>query len=240
MRYLTVGLCLLSASLFSQHTSDDFKDGAGCGPFPIYVNAGYSTSRFNDFYEVARHFSEVYQSDEKAKKRVHGVNLAVGSPIIWTTYPFLLSPVVEVRYVVLARSMDIRDSSMDFISNQVSVGAGLRYAFYPLVIQGQYHRILLSKQDYRFSSPGQRRLYSYGSKGDTFLLRLSFLDPAGSDGGFGIFLEYSWTVMNNASDDHLIETMRTFDPVYNGSINSKEYYRSFSAGLIIPLALRIR
>lgn len=243
---LIINCFLLSAiSVLSQHTSEDFKDAAGCGPFPIYIGAGWVTSQFHDFNTVGRSFNDFYDPGKKAGKALHGIHANIGAPIIGKDnykkkrFPFSFG--LEAKHILLMAETSAAGNSFRMISNQFSAGLGMRFAAFPFMLQAQYQQIITSRQNYLFKIDNERRQVDVASGGSMILGRISFLDPAGSDGGFGVFVEYGLVRLLKPKDNALLtEAIQMFNNAFDGTENCARGYQYFTVGITVPLALRIK
>lgn len=240
---------LFLASLFfldanGQHNSEDYKDAVGCGPFPLYLTIGGATSRHKDFREIGSRFTSVY--GDRTKRYIRGVEASFGSPIIGKRrqiriLPSFLSFALEGKYLMLQRQIVNDDNKFEMASHQLSIGGGVRYPVFPIVIQVQYQRILFSKQSYKLRLDGDERLFDITSQGNLLLARFSFLDPAGSDGGFGVFAEYGLCHLERRKENNqLTPVIQAINSQSAETLNAARSYRFFSVGIIVPLALRIQ
>ncbi|MBL0744123.1 hypothetical protein [Chryseolinea lacunae] len=231
---------LCAVTLSAQHSSEDFKDAAGCGPFPLYIGLGYATSRYNDVGTVGEQFLAKY-GPGKVKHNLRGANAVFGTTIIPTKWTKPVSFLLEGKYLWLTRETQGVNSSFNMISSQLSLGGGFRYAAFPFVLQAQYQRILFSRQDFDFNLDGVRKAIDVSSGGNMVLLRLSFLDPAGSDGGFGVFIEYGAVFLDQRKNGQQLTTViNTFNETFNEPVDCTGNYRFLSFGILVPLALRLK
>lgn len=234
-------LCLLSTVVRSQHTSEDFKDAAGCGPFPLYIGLGYTTSKYSDFSTVGREFVNFYDPEAKVKRNMRGANAIFGATVIPKKWPYWFSLVLEGKYVWIFRQLTASSNTYDMVSNQLSLGGGLRYSTFPFVFQVQYQRVLYSRQSFNFDIGGIEKAVDISSGGNMLLARASVLDPAGSDGGFGVFFEYGCVFLERPKEnEQLTGVIRAFNESFSASEHCTRGYRYFSIGVIVPLALRMK
>lgn len=239
--YLTSAFLLLCATtLLAQHSSEDFKDAAGCGPFPLYIGVGYATSHNNDLGTVGEQFVEKY-GPGKVKHNLRGANAVFGTTIIPTKWTKSVSFLLEGKYLWLTRETQGANSSFNMISSQLSLGGGFRYAAFPFVLQAQYQRVLFSRQDFNFNLDGVRKAIDVSSGGNMFLARISILDPAGSDGGFGVFIEYGAVFLDQRKNGQQLTTViNTFNETFTERVDCTGSYRYLSFGILVPLALRLK
>jgi hypothetical protein len=237
---LTLPFLLAMRLLSAQHTSENFKDAAGCGPFPLYISAGYTTSNYDDLTTVGNEFVSSFDPQARSKHNLRGVNAMFGSTVIPNRWPWKITLAVEGKYLLLYREIHAGGNTFAMTNSQLSLGAGLRYAVFPVVLQAHYQQIVFSRQNYNFNINGTRKATTISSGGSVVFARLSLLDPAGSDGGWGFFLEYGQVFLNhNRHNESLTNVVKTFHETFEGSRNSSSHYGFFSIGFTVPLAVRI-
>jgi hypothetical protein len=225
---------------FAQHNSSDFKDAATTGPFPLYLGVGFSNSLTNsDFRTVGREF--LSGTGHHAKNRLYGLHVAAGCVIAREEWKFTF--VGEVRHLLLARFQRASDTDYFVMRiNQTSLGVGGRFAAYPFVLQAQVGPILRYSRDYDFKlGDTKTRLTNATSlKGVNSLFRLGILDPAGTEGGPGMYFEFGYNFIRQGKNDELSRAIRKFDEDYTPESSAKRRYGYLAFGLILPIAIRIK
>jgi len=235
-------VCASLCSLHAQHSSSDFKDAATTGPFPLYFGGGYANSfRNQDLVDVSKHFAKHYSGDYDYITRLYGIYALAGTSIIPKNWP--LSFGLEVKHLWLHRSMRVADQQFKLISNQTSLCVGIRFATFPIVWQLQGGPVLGYGRNYKFRIPGEVKTFNFksGTQGWTLSARAGILDPAGTEGGLGLYLEAGMTWLNrNPHNDEIANAIRTYDPTFNTTQNSIGRYGYFSVGVLLPVAIRIK
>jgi hypothetical protein len=235
-------LCCVSIPLYAQHTSTDFKDAVSTGPFPLYIGVGYANSfRNQDFFDVGKEFTKYYQSNKDPFTRLYGILVFTGFSYIPENAKISLG--VEVKYLWLTRAMNVGDNRFELTSQQTYLGVGVRRAFFPLVVQIQGGPILNYNRTYRFDLGQEKR--SINSHADAIagwsgLLRIGILDPAGTEGGLGIYFETGFNWLTKQNDSQVSEAIRVFNDTYSGDDDSIGRYGYLSIGLLLPIAIRIK
>lgn len=239
IQFLLLGMVV---SLQAQHTSEDFKDAAACGPFPIYVGLAYTTSKNLNFADVAERFMDYYEDDAHPKKWVRGIYGVLGSPIIPKRWKLPVSVAVEVKYYWSRRNQDAGDIFFRYNSQQIAAGLGIRYAPFPFVIQGSVAATFFSQTDFIFDDNASRKTLGFNSNSIIGSLRVTLLDPAGSDGGVGYFVEFGGSCIVGGMNETEAQSriIRLFDAAYDAQhdYHSNSVYLGF--GIVVPLAIRIR
>lgn len=227
--------------VYAQHTSTDFKDAVSTGPFPLYIGVGYANSfRNQDFFDVGKQFAKYNQSTKDPFTRLYGILVFAGFSYIPENAKVSLG--VEVKYLRLQREMNVDDSQFGFTSQQTYIGIGVRRAFFPIVLQIQGGPILNYDRTYRFDMPSGRRSVNINSPFGGFggLIRIGILDPAGTEGGLGVYFEsgFNWLTKNNGNQ--ISRAIQVFDSTYDINSGSIGRYGYLSVGLLLPIAIRIK
>jgi hypothetical protein len=237
---MTVILLCCCHALAGQHNSSDFKDAATTGPFPLYLGVGFSNSLTNsDFRTVGREF--LSGTGHHAKNRLYGFHLTAGCVIAREEWKVTF--VGEVRHLLLARSQRANDTDYFVMRmNQTSLGFGTRYAAYPFVLQAQVGPILRYSRDYDFKLGDTKTRLTNETKfkGISSLFRLGILDPAGTEGGPGMYFEFGYNFIREGNNDELSRAIRKFDEDYAATSPAKRRYGYLAFGLILPIAIRIK
>jgi len=228
-------------TMYAQHTSSDFKDAVATGPFPLYFGVGYANSfRNQDFYDVGKEFASYYNAETNPSTRLYGLLLFTGFSYIPENAKVSLG--IEVKHLWLTRTMHIDDRWFKLTSQQTSFGLGIRRAFFPIVVQIQGSVILNYKRTYEFDLGADEKSVDFKSPfcGWNTLLRIGILDPAGTEGGLGVYFEtgFNWLTKNN--NDQLTQAIQLFNDGYSESSDSIGRYGYISFGLLLPIAIRIK
>lgn len=234
-------LILVAIPACAQHTSTDFKDAVSTGPFPLYIGVGYANSfRNQDFFDVGKEFARYNQSSKDPFTRLYGILVFAGFSYIPENAKISLG--VEVKYLRLQREMNVDDSQFGFTSQQTYIGIGVRRAFFPIVLQIQAGPILNYDRTYRFDLPSGRKSFNMNApfSGVGGLVRIGILDPAGTEGGLGIYFESGFNWLTKENDNQIGRAIRVFDSGYVENPDSIGRYGYLSFGLLLPIAIRIK
>lgn len=240
---LLLFICLFGENALAQHSSSDFKDAATTGPFPLYIGLGYANSfRNQDLVDVGRAFSAFYTNGlDNPRTRMYGMYAFAGFSFIPKDWP--ISLVLEVKHLFLRRTFRVDPGTFVLTSNQTTLGLGLRWALFPLVVQAQFGPILRYDRNYNFRLATSERSFkrSSGSQGWSGLVRIGILDPAGTEGGLGMYVEagFNWLGKDD-SNREITGAIRAFDNTYAEVRDGKGRYGYLSVGLLLPIAIRIR
>ena len=238
---ILVGILMLFPLLSrGQLSTSEFRDAASCGPYPLYFGVGYGHSwQMAEVEEISAAFFQ----NQKVRHRLLGVNGMVGASII--PKDSKVSYFVEVNFHVYSRNMRGELGRFTMSMDQLSLGGGVRYVIAPLfVIQGQVGSILLHNRKYNYRDAStlieihedKNHFNEYTAK-----VRLSLLDPAGTEGGLGFYVEwgYNW-LHKEGRESEVSDAVKMFDPGFDREISSTRRYGYFSAGIIVPFALRYK
>lgn len=238
-KYLLSALIIMQYGLlWGQLSSTEFRDASSCGPYPLYFGVGWGNSWQMSEVET---ISSAFFNEHDPRHRVLGVNGMVGASII--PKDSKVSYFVETNFHFYSRNMRGDLGRFTMSMNQWTLGGGVRYVFAPLfVIQGQVGAVLLHNRIYNYRDDAKileiheddKRFNEWTAK-----VRLSLLDPAGTEGGLGFFVEwgYNW-LHKDGSESEVSDAIKLFDEDFDQTISSNRRYGYFSAGLIIPIALR--
>jgi hypothetical protein len=243
MKRMILFCCCITGvlSAIAQHNSTDFKDAATTGPFPIYFGVGFANSfRNQDFINVGRAFYEFNNIDLRVRTRMYGINIFAGASIVQEGWP--ISIVTEVRHLLLTRTVNANADYFTMRSNQTTFGLGVRYAKFPIVLQLQAGPVLMYKRDYDFGLDNSKRRFRHhpGFAGWGTLFRISILDPAGTEGGLGIFIETGFNFIRAGNNDDITKAIQMFQEDFAVSREAKRRYGYLSAGILLPIAIRIK
>ena len=251
-----------------QLTSDDIRHASGQGPYPIYITVSPWTS-IASTKNTVRKFTSVY-SKGLDKKNMFGFEANVGFVINEENFLNIINlPIkrisLEAGYRHLYRNFREEEGDQKLLHIQeetIGIRIGWRgNLLYPLTYQVQMgptiHNFVTA---YEFNNGNnlERSSVGFGAfqeksrrkfpSGWEFRGRLMFLDPAGTDGGIGIFFEYRYLFTfgggqkNRKNIQPIFE--RFLEPDVFKSLNPDEFsnrwnYGSFSLGMVIPFAIRI-
>jgi len=232
---------VVSAPAFAQHNSTDFKDAATTGPFPIYLGVGFANSfRNQDFVDVGKAFYDFNNVDARVLTRMYGIQLFAGASIVQEGWPFSL--VGEVRHLLLTRTEKANSDYFIIRSNQTTLGLGIRYAKFPLVGQFQFGPVLKYTRDYDFELASVERRFRHQPNfaGWSGLVRISILDPAGTEGGLGIYIESGFNFINAGNNDDITKAIQVFQEDFTDPRKAKRRYGYLSFGILLPIAIRIK
>ena len=196
------------------HDPEKYDDITPAGPYSIYVTGHWS---FLMGHKDFRNWTGT-------KKQPRGIGFALGHKVGKTTF---LEGGYE-RYS--ARLTDGQDTVMTL--HTFSTRLGFRYTlFYPIGFHFQ-GGLFLRNARFRIGDNGANeqwmvtaQTYNVGVEGR---VKLVFLDPVGTGGGPGFYLEYRY---RNLLDDEQFNI--------NGVIFERDNTNhAFSVGVIVPLALK--
>ncbi len=253
-------LLLISVTLgfthtsFSQLTSEEIRDATAAGPYPLYVTLQFARSAtMSDFKNLSKEFNRISPNSSNDKKVLRGIEGNLGFTI---NEKWLQNVYLEGGYQLLHRKLKDDAFSIN-VTNQV---ASLRYGvrrriFYPLTFQFQVGPILYRRQTFTLDSmafsatPSLRRVFftdkisfkdgihipGWEGRG-----RLVLLDPVGTSGGLGFFIE--WRIVEFSRKRSLDILYDALDPGGTSNVTDQtdDMMFSFSFGLVAPLALRIK
>jgi hypothetical protein len=232
---------LMSALAHAQLSSTDIKDASTTGPFPIYVGLGFANSfRNQDLVDLGNAVYNYSNFDGNKKTRLYGIHAMIGVSIIPENSP--LSLVCELRYIGLKRTVNANDNQFSLEKNQFNFGLGIRYAFFPVIVQAQAGPVIRHNRYYTFDVDGQRRSNQVRSwlDGVNVLARLTILDPAGTEGGPGFYIEAGYNISCfRKRNDELGAAIRTYDRDFNAAKDANNRYGYLAFGIVVPLAVRI-
>jgi hypothetical protein len=242
-------LMMILSSLIShgQSTTSTEKDINSAGPFPVYITVqGIKSARFEDF----RDLSQLYSGKEY--KNVWGGEGAIGFAINEKA-PFKNLYLEPFCFRYLKRNIQNGSEELAYLNQSTSFRIGWRVNLYfPVTFHPQigviYFRQLITRIDNENPLiPGIReanvknvKLFSgnWELPGIDFKMRLKFLDPIGSSGGAGVYLEYYLAKYRDRFDIPAGKLVSGIGP--DEIIKSDKVIQSFSIGVIAPLAVRIK
>ena len=233
-------LLILSAFCYGQLSSSDIRNASSDGPYPIYLTLQYAKSTsIESFRTFTRSF---YEPENVRLNALRGVEANIGAVINETGIRFS----IESGFRYLVKNLDRGNKKVNMTEEVASLRFGYRFnILYPVTAQIQVGPVFHHMSSIRIDSSRQSRRIQAGRsvfKGHGLMsgldtrARIMLFDPAGTSGGLGIFAElrYLW----NFKD-------RPLQPYYSllnqtTTATSGWDYFSFSAGVVVPLALRIR
>ena len=247
-RIITILLLSIAVGAEAQVSSSTYRDASGGGPYPFYLGVGYTfTSNHRDYEALKNAFQEYSNRGFDGNERLRGVEVLGGFTYKPEGSKFPGWPIVlEFRYRYLTRKTRAEDMSLRMTVNQLSAGLGARYAAFPFVFQLQVGPILSYKEEFEIS-PGagasEQRIInksnpSFGFNGISTIFRLGILDPAGTEGGLGLYVEVGHHAPK--STENLAQVMTTLDPQHDTLIERESSYWQLSAGLLLPIAIKIK
>ena len=261
-KYASVVLMMiLSGGVMAQLTSSDIRQASGKGPYPIYITGqtilGRSNNLFSDFVTA---YSTQY--DMPNKKYFNGLEGSMGIVINdqhflglkgWKVRGFA----VEIGYRSLFQNINNDEHTRQlFIQEElVSFRIGKRFnILYPLTLQVQagptFYNFYTVRESTKSNGITTSTLVRYGSRlfqgktqsqqkfipGLDTRIRFAFFDPAGTAGGLGFYLEY--TYIHTFAKRDLQDLYKTFFDRIESDPQTWEY-GSLTLGLVVPLALRV-
>ena len=246
-------------TLFQSHaqnpSTSDIRHAIGKGPFPIYANVLFTgTNQSRDFREVSKAFA-MEHPEARQKKILRGFEINFGGVINEDDFlirNFKVQRVsVEFGFRYLLRNLHNDVLKLRLQEEVASLRFGMRgNILYPITYQIQVGPIFYHKSSIFLDSlpvggfvegasirssvvDGDRRLFS----GLDLRARLMIFDPAGTPGGFGIFVETSflWNFFRRSPQPF-------YDMAKLGAAKSPGNwnYAALSIGVVVPLALRIQ
>ena len=232
-----MALCYCS---WAQLTTSDIRHAASCGPYPLYLGIGWGhTWKYSELETI---INELGPSEEK--NRLNGLNGFVGVSLI--PEDSKVSWLVETSFHHFDRKLRNDLGTFTLSARQLSLSGGMRWVLAPLfVIQGQFGTVVYHRKNYHFNDGNS--VTSLIIKQDdawfnevTSKIRIALLDPAGTEGGIGFYVEVAQNWIHKSGANGELETaIQLFNPQFEGAPPAKRNYRQFSVGLIIPLGLRI-
>lgn len=224
----------------AQLSTTEFRDAASCGPYPVYIGVGWGQSwQYNDLERI----SEAFLSNESMRHRIRGVNTMLGVSLIpkGSTVSYFL----EADFHAYGRTMKNDAGRFNLTIRQFSFGGGMRYVFAPLiVVQAQLGSIFLHQRNYQYKTSQTTLLIPIKQDSKPFneftaKVRIGLLDPAGTEGGIGFYVEAGYNWLNKSGREQEIrDAIRLFDPEFDISMDSGRQYGYLSFGILIPVALR--
>ena len=136
--------------------------------------------------------------------------------------------------------------SWSMTMNQLSVGLGVRWAMFPIVLQVQAGPILSYREEFEtFLGAGSttsritnKSNPAFGFNGFSGIFRLGILDPTGTEGGLGFYIEVGYHAPKTI--DNIDEVIMTFDPQYVAVDERESSYAQFSVGFLLPIAVKFK
>lgn len=245
---ILVFLLFVASVCKAQVTSSTYRDASGGGPYPFYIGVGYAnTSIHDDYKRINNAFHENNNAAFDNKNRLRGVEVLAGFSFKPEGSKFPPIPiVVEFRYMHLTKNTKVDDMSFSMAINQLSAGLGVRYAMFPIVVQIQAGPILSYREEFATSLRGgsaKRRITNksnpaFGFNGFSGIFRVGILDPAGTEGGLGFYIEIGYHAPKTTNN--IDQVIMTFDPQYDSIEERKSSYTQFSAGFLFPLAIKVK
>jgi len=236
-----------SLTSVAQYSSSDLRDAAACGPYPLYVYAGYTNTFQNqNLKEMSQEFMAQFGKGDAAKK-LHGIQLGFGGSLIQEDSRFSYS--IEGKYMYLQNQVPAGENYFNMVTNQAALTFGMRWVALPQflgVLHVQAGPILYSSTKYDFSIDDKLSTVRIHSSPSTFghewqfLARLSLMDPAGTEGGWGLFVELGYNLRVNDPGNTFTDAVHEFNPSYDKTTKIKTDYLYISYGITLPLALRIK
>jgi hypothetical protein len=229
-----------------QHSSSDLRDAGSLGPFPFYVGIGYAHSFDDpDLKRFSHEFSSHYGEGTR-QQRLRGFQVNGGASIIPPSFPVAF--VLEAKYIYMQRHRSITHNSYTVESQQVSFAIGVRYVLLPqflTVVQAQAGPVIYRSMRYDLRLDGVRHQVNKSHNSRMFnglhtLVRISIMDPAGTEGGWGLFAEWGYNFLRRPNGQPLSDAIRKFNSFYPVSQKGCSDYGYFSAGVLLPLAIRVR
>lgn len=231
----------------AQHSTSDLRDAGSLGPYPFYIGIGYTNSFDEpDLKHLSHEFSSYY-GEGTLQKKLCGFQIHGGAAIIPANWR--MSFVVEAKYIYMQRHLGVTDNSYTMKSQQVSFGIGMRYVLIPqflTVFQAQVGPVLYYSTRYNFKLDGARSQVIKANNSNSIfngchvLARISIMDPAGTEGGWGLFFEWGYNFFSTPEGQPLSDAIRQFNLSYEGNEKGSSRYGYFTAGVILPLAIRLR
>jgi|GEM_PF-6915201 len=235
---LLVGL-LLPFITQAQLSTTDIRHAASCGPYPVYLGLGWGhTWEYSELETIITQFAPVEE-----KKRLNGLNGFLGVSLI--PEGSSVSWLVEASFHHLDRKLRNSQGVMTLEARQLGLSGGMRWVFAPLfVVQGQLGTVVYHRKNYHFNDG--TAIQSVVIKQDdawfnelTTKIRIALLDPAGTEGGIGFYVEVAQNWLHKTgSASELEKSIQLFNPQFEGAPPAKRNYRQFSVGIIIPVGLR--
>jgi hypothetical protein len=250
-------LVLASSQLWAQLSSDEIRHASGKGPFPIYfsVQLGRTPDK-NTFKDFANAYAQKFDLD--SKNGLHTVEANIGFVInedhfLWIPNFELHRVLIEAGYRHSWRNLSKPNERWIHLQEEVfSLRIGMRgNIIYPITYQIQagptFHNFSSVREVLDFDGSSKRLRIGSGlferlgnrqfPSGLDMRARLMFLDPSGTDGGAGFYVEYRCLITRGKRD--LTRFYETFIGDSVSDIKSWNY-SSVTIGLVIPFAFRIQ
>ena len=242
-----------------QFTATDIRNASGCGPFPIYLNAQLLIpGAGNLFGEFVDEYTN--QNGGKSKEYLHGFEFNTGI-VINDDHLFGIKNLkikglsFEMGYRYMYRNIisDL-DERLHLQEESVSLRLGYRLCIlYPITLQVQtgptIYNFLSVNETNDLSGEFLRYREGYGlfervddrsdfPSGWEIRGRVVLFDPAGTEGGLGVYIEYRylWT----KGSRNLKGLYDIILPELDKVTSSQPWdYGMFSLGVVTPLAKRM-
>lgn len=231
-----------------QFTTSTERDINSAGPFPVYITLqGIKSASFDDFRSLSQQYSII--NNTESYKNIWGGEGTIGFAINEKS-PFKNIYVEPFCFRYLKRSIKNGEEKLAYLNQSTSLRIGWRRNIYfPVTIHPQfgliYFRQLITRIDNKNPLiPGVReesvKLFSDNWKlpGIDWKVRLNFLDPIGSSGGAGVYIEYYGAYYFDRIAIPVGKLVTGTEP--DQVIEGDKVIQSFSFGVIVPLAVRIK
>lgn len=244
---ILIPLLLLTSGVLAQYSTSDIRDAGSLGPYPFYVGVGYMGSLANSNLEALSSEFVSYYGDGNTMEKLRGIQILAGASII--PEDSRIAFLVEGKANFLARKVKASGNYFTLSSRQASITAGMRWVLIPqflTVLQVQAGPVLYYAKDYDFNIDGTWSRVSRPHDWNNLfkewhaLVRISIMDPAGTEGGWGLFVEWGYNYIQDDDEAELGDAIRVFNPGYTGQPDDKSSYGYFSAGILLPIAVRIK
>ena len=229
------------------------RRATSAGSYPFYFTVGYS-SVASTIKELQRITGEQPLPDlfKRGGKRFcpNGMAFKVGVVLTSERYATAALPnwLIELDFNNYVKGLRAKnEGTLIFHFASASFRMGVRHlVFYPLVLQFTAGPIIYQNTTMFLNSTGSPNEgvkvsvpQEKGPVGIEYRIRASAVDPAGTGGGIGFFIEFQVS-------DFFQEALTELEPLYEAVGRANYYtrpnldYRAFNFGVIIPLALPFR
>lgn len=259
-----VGL-IISQTCIAQLSSDAIRHASGKGPYPIYLTVqGVLASAKNTFHDFSVAYGQEYGYNKITVLGGYEANLGVAineDHFLWIPNWRLKRASVEVGYRHLFHNAKVTGKDkvqrLHLQEEVFSFRVGMRgNLIYPVTYQLQtgptIHNVIVVKESGGPDEPFKREQLGSGLFENNSIkkfpwgwdarVRLMVLDPVGTDGGMGFFFEYRylWTFGGEKKGKRNLRPLyKEFGLPLIDDLQSWDY-SSFSFGLIVPFAVRIK
>lgn len=234
-------ICFTLSSVTAQESTEDMRDASPNGPFPIYVDLSYvRSSSMEDF----KKFSDLIDSDDRKIMRGFEANIGVA---IHEDRPFFLKNLyLEFGYKKLYRNPS---NTVKYKKEFFTGAVGCRWTiFYPLTAHFRLGPIIRVSDNFDFDGVLENRKINiaYNSfKKDKPLfpgwhgkVKLMFLDPIGTSGGIGYFIQWQFFYIDSAFRPNYNDFLEP--PLPQSNIKVDGFFSTTSLGVVIPFTIRVR